>query len=129
MVSAMIINLYAAWIGFLLGALAGATTGLFFDRETWLGGYTDWRRRMVRLGHVAFFGIGILNLGFYLTVEALGMQAGVRAPAILLIVGAATMPAVCYLSAYWKGYRHLFFIPAGAVTVALALFTWRLAVL
>ncbi len=122
-------NLYAAWIGFLLGALAGATAGLFFDRETWLGGYADWRRRMVRLGHISFFGIGLLNLGFFLTVEALGLLVGVRMPAYLLIVGAATMPLVCYLSAFRKGFRHLFFVPAAAVTLALALFVWRLAVL
>jgi hypothetical protein len=122
------INLYAAWIGFLLGALAGAATGLFFDRETWLGGYSDWRRRMVRLGHVAFFGIGILNLGFFLTVEALDLTSGVRASAFLLIIGAVTMPAVCYLSAYRRGCRYLFFIPAGSVTGALALITWRLLV-
>ena len=124
----MTINLYAAWIGFLLGALAGATSGLFFDREDWLGGYADWRRRMVRLGHISFFGIGLLNLGFYLTVEAVGIQEGIRIPAILLMVGAVAMPLVCYLSAFRKGFRHLFFIPAGAVTLALALFTWRLAV-
>ena len=124
----MTINLYAAWIGFLLGALAGATSGLFFDREDWLGGYADWRRRMVRLGHISFFGIGLLNLGFYLTVEAVGIQEGIRIPAILLMVGAVAMPLVCYLSAHRKGFRHLFFIPAGAVTLALALFTWRLAV-
>jgi hypothetical protein len=125
----MTINLYAAWIGFLLGALAGATSGLFFDREDWLGGYADWRRRMVRLGHISFFGIGLLNLGFYLTVEAVGIQEGIRIPAILLMVGAVAMPLVCYLSAHRKGFRHLFFVPAGAVTLALALFTWRLAVL
>jgi hypothetical protein len=125
----MMINLYAAWIGFLLGALAGATSGLFFDRENWLGGYADWRRRMVRLGHISFFGIGLLNLGFFLTVEAMGVQEGTRLPAILLIVGAVAMPLVCYLSAYRKSFRHLFFVPAGAVTLALALFVWRLAVL
>jgi hypothetical protein len=122
----MAINLYAAWIGFLLGALAGATSGLFFDRENWLGGYANWRRRMVRLAHISLFGIGLLNLGFFLTVETLGIRTGVRLPAYLLIVGALTMPLVCYLSAYRKGFRHLFFVPAGAVTLALALFTWRL---
>ena len=124
----MTINLYAAWIGFLLGALAGAISGLFFDRETWLGGYADWRRRMVRLGHISFFGIGLLNLGFFLTVETLSVQAGVRLPAYLMIVGAVTMPLVCYLSAFRKGFRHLFFIPAGVVTLALAAFTWTLVV-
>lgn len=125
----MTINLYAAWIGFLLGAIAGAISGMFFDRETWLGGYADWRRRMVRLGHISFFGIGLLNLGFFLTVETLSVQAGVRLPAYLMIVGAVTMPLVCYLSAYRKGFRHLFFVPAGTVTLALALVVWRLAVL
>ena len=124
----MTINLYAAWIGFLLGALAGAISGLFFDRETWLGGYADWRRRMVRLGHISFFGIGLLNLGFFLTVETLAVQTAVRLPAYLMIVGAVTMPLVCYLSAFRKGFRHLFFIPAGAVTVALAVYTWTLVV-
>ena len=124
----MTINLYAAWIGFLLGALSGAIAGLFFDRETWLGGYVDWRRRMVRLGHISFFGIGLLNLGLFLTVETLSVQAGVRLPAYLMIVGAVTMPLVCYLSAFRKGFRHLFFIPAGVVTLALAVFTWTLVV-
>ena len=122
----MTLNLFAAWIGFMLGAVAGATTGLFFDRETWLGGYADWRRRMVRLGHVSFFGLGLLNLGFFLTVEARGMRAGIELPGYLLIVGAVTMPLVCYLSAHRKAFRHLFFVPAGAVTIALAVFTWRL---
>ena len=122
----MAINLYAAWIGFLLGAIAGAITGLFFDRESWLGGYADWRRRMVRLGHISFFGIGLLNLGFFLTVESLGMRAGIGLPGHLLIVGAVTMPLVCYLSAHRKGFRHLFFVPAGTVTLALALFLWGL---
>ena len=124
----MTLNLYAAWVGFTLGAVAGAATGLFFDRETWLGGYADWRRRMVRLGHISFFGIGLLNLSFYVTVTTLGIRDGVRLPAILLVLGAVAMPLVCYLSAVRKGFRHLFFVPAGAVSVALALFTWRLVV-
>ena len=122
----MSINLYAAWIGFLLGAIAGATSGLFFHREEWLGGYSDWRRRMVRLGHISLFGIGFLNLGFALTVQALELQVGVQLPAYLLIVGAVMMPLVCYLSALRKSFRHLFFIPAGAVTLALVIFVWRL---
>ena len=83
---------------------------------------------MVRLGHISFFGIGLLNLGFFLTVETLSVQAGVRLPAYLMIVGAVTMPLVCYLSAFRKGFRHLFFIPAGVVTLALAAFTWTLVV-
>jgi hypothetical protein len=44
----------------------------------------------------------------------------------LLIVGAVTMPAVCYLSAWKPAFRNLFFIPAMSVTVGIALFVWRI---
>ena len=63
----MIFNVWAAWLGILAGALAGAVMGLMFHRDDWLGGYSSWRRRMLRLGHIAFFGIGLLNLAFAAT--------------------------------------------------------------
>lgn len=118
----MTVNLHAAWVGFLLGIAAGAVTGLFFHDEQWLGGYASWRRRMVRLGHVAFFGIGILNLAFALTARALGISSGLALPSALLLLGAATMPLVCYLAAYRRPFRHLFFVPALSVGAAVALF-------
>ena len=43
----------------------------------------------------------------------------------MLIVGAVTMPTVCYLSAWKPVFRHLFFIPAMSVTIGITLFTWR----
>lgn len=122
----MTINLQAAWIGFLLGAIAGAIPGLFFYNSDWLGGYASWQRRMIRLGHIAFFGIGFLNLGFALTVRSLNMNTGLTIAGALLLIGAVAMPAVCYLSAWKPFFRHLFFIPAGSVTIAIALFVWRI---
>jgi hypothetical protein len=122
----VIINIYAAWIGFLLGCIAGAVQGLFFHDNDWLGGYASWQRRMIRLAHIAFFGIGFLNLLFALTTRTLGLEAGLQAISILLIVGAIAMPIVCYLSAWKTFFRHLFFIPALSVTIAVGLFTWRI---
>ncbi len=122
----MTVNLVAAWIGFLLGCLAGAAGGLFFRGEDWLGGYGSWRRRMTRLGHVSFFGIGLLNLSFALTARALGLADGLLAPSVLLLVGAVTMPLTCYLAAWREAFAHAFVVPAGAVIVAVALFVARL---
>lgn len=122
----MTINLYAAWIGLLLGCLAGAGPGLFFHRGDWLGGYPSWPRRMIRLAHISFFGIGGLNLGFVLTARSLQWQTGLETPAWLFLIGAVAMPAVCYLSAWRIVFRHLFFIPASAVTLGVALVLWRL---
>jgi hypothetical protein len=105
------INLHAAWVGILLGFVAGAVTGIFFHGEAWLGGYGSWRRRMLRLAHISFFGIAFINLAFFFSVSFLGMKGATVLPSRLFVVGAATMPAICYLSAFKKSFRHLFFIP------------------
>ena len=122
----MMINIYAAWIGFLLGCLAGVVPGLFFHDKDWLGGYGSWARRMIRLAHIAFFGIGLLNLSFALTVRTLGFETGLQTTSVLLIVGAVAMPLVCYLCAWKQVFRHLFFIPAMSVTVGIGFFVWRI---
>lgn len=114
------INITAAWIGFLLGSISGAIPGLFFHNPDWLGGYTSWPRRLTRLGHISFFGIGFLNLGMGLTGNMLGVESGVAS--ILMIVGAIAMPTVCYASAFRPAFRHLFFIPAGSVLLSTLLF-------
>ena len=114
------INITAAWIGFALGCVSGAIPGLFFHSHTWLGGYTSWPRRLIRLAHISFFGIGFLNLGLGLTCKVLGIEAGLAS--VLMLVGAVLMPTVCYLSAFKPLCRHLFFIPAGSVLAAIVLF-------
>ena len=120
----MTINITAAWIGFLLGAISGAIPGLFFHKTDWLGGYTSWPRRLIRLAHIAFFGIGFLNLALGLTSHTLGITAPIASR--LMIVSAVTMPTVCYASAFNPVFRHLFFIPAGSVLLAITAFLFNL---
>ncbi|NND69955.1 MAG: hypothetical protein HKN43_00085 [Rhodothermales bacterium] len=122
----MDVNIYASWMAFLLGSVTGAGLGLFFHKSDWLGGYNSWRRRLMRLGHISFFGLGLLNLGFGLTAQHFGISSGLTLASSLLLIGLFTMPTVCYLAAYRTGFRHLFFIPAGSVVIALALVAWRL---
>ena len=120
-----IINLYCGWAGILLGFVAGAIPGLFFHNEVWLGGYASWRRRMIRLAHISFFGIGFINLAFFFTARSLHVQpAGWSS--ILLVVGAAAMPLVCYLSAFRTEFRHLFPVPVVCLLVSVASFVWEI---
>jgi hypothetical protein len=124
----MYANICAAWIGILLGCLAGAVIGLRFARADWMGGYDSWRRRLTRLGHIAFFGVAFLNLSLALTARSLGIEDGLAAASVLLIVGAATMPLVCFLAAWRKPFRHAFPVPALSVTLGVVLFLWRIIV-
>jgi len=111
-------NVTLGWVGMIAGAASGAIAGLFFHRDDWLGGYASFRRRMVRLGHISLFGLGILNVLYGLSAEddeAAVSAVGSRA----LLIGLATMPVVCFLAAWRRGWRHLFFVPVGSVCVGL----------
>ena len=123
----MELNIYTAWIAFLVGCIAGAIPGLFFHQANWLEGYISWPRRMIRLAHISFFGVGALNLAFALTAEVLGIESGLLPASYLLAVGAVAMPLVCYLSAYKVSFRHLFIIPVLSLTLGVAFFLWRIA--
>lgn len=113
-------NLIAGWVGMLVGVVSGAVLGLYFHDESWLGGYTSFRRRLFRLGHISFFGLGFLNLLFALSTGALALPAPLlHVASVCLIVGAVTMPACCFLSGWRKPFRHLFPIPVLAVTVGI----------
>ena len=114
------INLYVGWIAILIGLLAGATIGLFFHVETWLGGYQTWPRRMVRLTHISLVGTGLLNLAFAVSVDHLETGYTPRVASVLFVVGAVAMPTVCLLSAWRAALRHLFFIPVASLVVATA---------
>jgi len=101
----------------LAGVVSGAVVGLFFHRDDWMGGYASYRRRLTRLGHISFFGIGFLNLSFAATVGELHLHRLYLAVASwALLTGAITMPLCCFLSAWRKPLRHLFPVPVLAVT-------------
>jgi len=108
-------NLVFGWAGMLGGVIAGAVIGLFFEREDWMGGYASFRRRLTRLGHIAFFGLGYLNILFALTTRGQPETSWLVLASWSLLVGAAAMPACCFLSAWKKGFTRLFPIPVVAV--------------
>lgn len=88
-------NLIVGWLGIFAGFVAGALPGLFFWMEDWLGGYGSWRRRLVRLAHISFFGLGFINILFALSVAYLGLaeNSSLRWSSVLLVAGALAMPA------------------------------------
>jgi hypothetical protein len=109
-----LLNLHATWIAILAGFIAGAISGLRFYDDEWLGGYSSWRRRMVRLAHISFFGLALINLAFVFTVKYLNLPEQPWT-SWLFIVGLVTMPVCCYLSALNKVCRHLFVLPVGSL--------------
>jgi hypothetical protein len=105
----------------ILAAFAsGAAIGLFFHREGFLGGYGSFRRRILRLGHIALAALGMIIILFAVSVPA-DPPPQTEAASVCFMVGGLAMPAVCFLSAWRMGFRHLFFIPVTALIAAAVL--------
>ena len=105
-------NLVFSWTWIMLGFLSGLAMGLFFDRENWLGGYGSFRRRLYRLGHISFFGLGAVNLMFYFTARFTLQPSAFRDYAsIAFIIGGVTMPLVCLIVAHRQRWKNLFAVP------------------
>ena len=113
------INLILAWLWILLGFVSGLALGLFFHRENWLGGYSSLKRRLYRLAHISFFGLGAVNLCFYLTERSIPV-AGVSLTwaSWLFVLGAFSMPACCLVMAHFPRTRLLFGIPVLSLVAA-----------
>ena len=108
-------NFYGGWSLILASFAIGAAIGLFFHGEQFWGGYTSGRRRMARLGHIALAALGMLNLIYSLSPGTGSVAGG------LLLAGGIAMPAVCFLSAWRKPLRHLFFIPVSLLVLAVVI--------
>ena len=119
------LNLLAGWIGIVGGVLAGAGIGLFFGNEDWLGGYGSWTRRMLRLGHISFFCMGVLYILFDLTTR--NINPANLWPSYLMVAGLAGMPAVCYAAAFYKKAKGLFPLPVFCVLAASLYVVFKLA--
>ncbi len=110
------LNLVFAWCWFLMGFLSGLLQGLFFHREDWLGGYGSFRRRLYRLAHISFFGLGAVNLFFYLTFHDRSDFSGALAAASWsFVAGGVLMPVCCILMAHIPRARFTFGVPVGAL--------------
>ncbi len=110
------INEAFGWVWFLVGMLSGAMLGLGFAREGFLGGYGSWERRLLRLGHVSFFGLGLINILFAHSVARVSLDAPwPMVASVSLVVGGVTMPVCCGLSAWKKPLKALFPIPVVAL--------------
>ncbi len=122
-------NLIGGWIGVFLSFSVGGLMGMtfsFFNRD-WLGGYDGLQRRMYRLGHVALFAIGVVNILFYFTFTAAAPAPGyLQVASVLYLLGLISMPLCCFVIPHFQTLKLLFYIPSGCLIIAATLTIYRL---
>src|SRR5437867_10449639 len=105
------LNWFAGWVLILLGFLSGSLIGLYFHEENFLGGYTSFRRRIVRLGHIALVALGMMNVLYSVSPWPAPAQWQSRAASVAFLGGGVAMPAVCFLTGWNESFRRWFFVP------------------
>ena len=114
------LNLAFGWVWITMGFLSGAMLGMGFHKEYFMGGYGSWERRLARLGHIAFFGTGFLNVlvglsGLMLT--QVQRSGGLwYAMSWSFVIGALAMPICCFIAARWIKAKSIFVVPVVALT-------------
>ena len=112
------LNWQAGWLLVLAAFATGAVIGLFFHRDDFLGGYASFRRRMLRLGHIACAALGLMNVIFSLSPWPQPSTWQAQAASMAFLTGGVAMPVACFLTAWREPFRHLFAIPVVALVLA-----------
>jgi hypothetical protein len=74
---------------------------------------------MFRLGHISFFGLGLVNFLFYVTANALpAITPFTIAASWAFLIGAVTMPLCCGLMMASKRFHLWFGIPVISLLTA-----------
>lgn len=115
-------NWYFGWASLLAAFVTGAAIGLGIYRDDFWGGYASFRRRIVRLGHIALAALGMINVVFSLSPYPAPNHWAARPASLCFIAGGVAMPAVCFLAGWKSSFRSLFFIPV-ALLIAAVVFT------
>lgn len=112
------LNWSAGWWLVLFSFLTGALIGLGFHKTDFLGGYASFRRRLLRLGHIAFAALGMLNVVFSISPWPAPGTWQAHGASLAFVLGGIAMPVVCFLSAWKESFRHLFFVPVLSLLTA-----------
>jgi hypothetical protein len=123
-------NRSVGWASLAVGIAVGLVMGLWsFDGPlqppAWIGEYADTARRLVRLGHIAFIGLGLVDilLERELVRSSLG-QTGRSIASWSMVVGNVLLPITLFASAAYRPVKYFMAVPAGSVFVALVLTAW-----
>jgi hypothetical protein len=118
-------NRRVGWASTCLGAASGLIMGLWsfdgpFPVPGLLGEYDQTARRLARLGHIAFFGLGILNILMAGELRRWSLSPwGRRVASWAMNFGNVFLPLTLFAAAAYRPLKFCMGAPAFAVFVAL----------
>lgn len=128
------LNIAFGWAWMTLGFVSGMLMGLRAEQfglntlnegPTWLGGYGSVPRRLIRLGHVAFIMLSVLNLLFGLFIDGAALPLIWKlVGSYAMIFGAVGVPLLCVAAARYRPLKILLGLPASAMLAGNVIIAW-----
>lgn len=121
------VNIAVAWTSLAVGAITGMVMGLWSFNgpapvPAMIGEYGDLPRRLLRLGHIAFFGLGLLNILMSRQLAAARQhRAGDLLALRLMNFGNIVLPPSLMAAAFFEPVKYVASLPATAITAALCI--------
>ena len=120
-------NRFVGWTSLAVGVAVGLVMGLWsFDGPlpppAWIGEYADTSRRLVRLGHIAFIGLGLIDILLERELSRSALAPATRGVASwAMVIGNVLLPIALIAAAAYHPLKYFMAIPASSVFVALVL--------
>ena len=110
------LNIIFGWVWMCFGFIAGMVMGLWAERDNWLGGYGSLTRRYLRLAHIAFIALSIINILYGKELASVILSDTLKnLGSYLMLFGAVGIPLVCVFAAFWRKTKYLLPLPASAL--------------
>ena len=123
-------NRTVGWATVAVGIAIGMVMGLWsfdgpFAPPAWVGEYGDTSRRLLRLGHIAFIALGLINVMVETELARSALAPPTRRLAArLMTAGNILLPVTLCAAAAWRPLKYLMSPPAMCVFIALVLVAW-----
>ena len=121
------LNITFGWLWMNMGFITGLLMGLKAEQfglntlkegPTWLDGYSSIPRRLIRLGHVAFIMLPVLNLPYGLFIDGAALpHVWKLIGSYSMIAGAVGVPLLCFGAAFHRPLKIFLGLPASAILV------------
>jgi hypothetical protein len=110
------INIVFGWVWMGIGLIFGMILGMWAEGEEWLGGYASLERRYLRLAHVAFIALSLINILYGKELGAVDLPISIKhTGSYLMIFGTAGVPLTCICAAFFRKTKYFLPVPAVAV--------------
>jgi cytochrome b561 len=121
-------NITFGWIWILAGLLVGALMGMWSfngPMPSPVGDYASLGRRMLRLSHIAFIALAIINILYGYEIDRLKISKRLRSiGSRSMIYGAALIPLLLIGAVFFEPLKYLTTLPAVLVILAVSIIVY-----